>query len=380
MKVAVVVNTSWNIYNFRMSLIRALIGKGHEVHTIAPKDEYTDNLISSECIHHNLKMDSRGANPFKDLQLFFEFKSIYQKVKPDIILHFTVKPNVYGTLAAAWLKIPVINNVCGLGTVFLNRGVVSKIARLLYKISFRFSQKVFFQNEDDLHLFVGERIVRFDKAEILPGSGINIMDFKPMPAKANKDFIFLLVARLIYDKGITEFVEAIKILNRFGIHARFQLLGAIDTDHKRGIPVKKLEEWTSKGWVEYLGKTDQVNSYVSAADCVVLPSYREGSPHSLMEAACLQRPIITTDVPGCRNVVEHNYNGLLCEVKNAEDLAVTMGKMMQLSERERLQMGINGRKKMEKEFSDTIVIRKYFAAIDSIFSDELSLEWIKLAS
>ncbi len=380
MKVAVVVNTSWNIYNFRMSLIRALIEKGHEVHTIAPKDEYTHHLISSGCIHHNLKMDSRGANPVKDLALIFEFKSIYEKIKPDIILHFTVKPNVYGTLAASWLKIPVINNVCGLGTVFLRKGIVSKIAKLLYKISFRYPQKVFFQNEDDLQLFVGERLVAFDKSEVLPGSGINIMDFKPRPVKASKDFIFLLVARLIYDKGITEYIEAIQILHRYGINARFQLLGAIDTDHKSGIPIKKLEEWIAKGWVEYLGKTDYVTSFMNAADCVVLPSYREGSPRSLMEAACLQKPVIATDVPGCRNVVENNYNGLLCEVKNAEDLAVKMDKMMQLSERERLQMGINGRKKMEKEFSDSIVIRKYFAAIDSILSDDLSLEWIKLAS
>ena len=380
MKVAVVVNTSWNIHNFRMSLVRALIEKGHEVHTIAPHDEYTHYLISSGCIHHDLKMDSRGANPLKDFRLLFEFKSLYKKIKPDIILHFTVKPNVYGTLAAAWLKIPVINNVCGLGTAFLNRGIVSKIARLLYKFSFRYAQKVFFQNADDLQLFVGERLISFDKAEILPGSGINVMDFKPRPVKASKDFVFLLVSRLIYDKGIAEYVEAVKILNRYGINARFQLLGAIDTEHKRGIPIKKLEEWISKGWVEYLGKTDYVTSFMNAADCVVLPSYREGSPRSLMEAACLQKPIITTDVPGCRNVVENNYNGLLCEVKNAEDLAVTMGKMMQLPERERMQMGINGRKKMEKEFSDSIVIRKYFSAIDSILSDDLSLEWIKLAS
>lgn len=380
MKVAVVVNTSWNIFNFRMSLVKAFLGKGHEVHTIAPEDEYTQRLRDIGCVHHNIRMDSRGANPIKDLALIFEFKSIYEKVKPDVILHFTVKPNVYGTLAAAMLKIPVINNVCGLGTAFLKRGMVLKIARMLYKISFRFARKVFFQNEDDLHLFVADRLVGFDKAEVLPGSGININDFKPESFKQKEPFTFLAVSRLIYDKGISEYIDAIKILRKYGVKARFQLLGAKDPDHMRGIPIRKLQEWIDSGLVEYFGKADSVIPFMNSADCILLPSYREGSPRSLMEAACLQKPLITTNVPGCKQVVEDNYNGFLCEVQDAEDLAVAMGRMMQLTERERLQMGINGRKKMEKEFSDSIVIRKYFAAIDSIFSDELSLEWIKLAS
>ncbi|MCC6837812.1 MAG: glycosyltransferase, partial [Bacteroidia bacterium] len=159
MRVAIVLNTSWNIYNFRMNLIRSLQAAGHEIHTVAPVDEFTPKLIEAGCTHHALKMDSRGANPIKDLALIFELYATYKRIKPDVILHYTIKPNVYGALAAALLKIPVVNNVCGLGTVFLKDDLVSRFAMFLYKISFRFPKKVFFQNPDDLNLFLDKKLV-----------------------------------------------------------------------------------------------------------------------------------------------------------------------------------------------------------------------------
>lgn len=371
MKVAVVLNTSWNIYNFRMSLLKALAEQGHEVHTLAPLDDFTPYLTAAGFTHHNVRMDSRGANPIKDMALIFEFGAIYKKIKPDVVLHFTIKPNIYGTLAARLLNIPVINNVCGLGTVFLKKGVVSWVAKSLYKLAFRFPKKVFFQNEDDQQLFVAEKLVKLELTGLLPGSGINVSDFVPVPFKTNKEFTFLLVARLIYDKGIAEYIEAIRILRKYGVKARFQLLGGTDPEHKRGISLKVLDEWIKEGLVDYLGKTKNVQSFVNEADCIVLPSYREGSPRSLMEAACLQKPIITTDVAGCRHVVEHQYNGLLCKLQNPEDLAGKMEEMMRLPEADRLRMGTNGRRKMEKEFSDKIIIKKYLEAIDSILGKQM---------
>jgi glycosyltransferase involved in cell wall biosynthesis len=369
MRIVIALNTSWNIYNFRMSLLKALREQGHEVHTVAPVDEFTNRLTEAGCLHHVLKMDSRGANLIKDMGLFFEFMSVYKKIKPDLILQFTIKPNIYGTLAARVLNIPVINNVCGLGTVFLKKGIVSAIAKRLYKIAFRYPKKVYFQNEDDLLLFTSEKLVAQEITGLLPGSGINISEFVPVQQK-NKIFTFLLVARLIYDKGIEEFIEAIKILKKYGVEARFQLLGGKDPEHKRGIPANVIDEWVKDGWVEYLGKVENVRDYINAADCVVLPSYREGSPRSLMEAASLQKPIITTNVAGCRQVVEDYYTGFLCEVKNPEDLAVKMDKMMKLSEAERRQMGVNGRRKMEREFSDSHVIRKYLTLINELKEQE----------
>src|SRR5258708_3900363 len=365
MRVAIVLNTSWNIYNFRMNFVKALLDHGHEVHTIAPFDHYTYHLIQAGCKHHNVKMDSRGANIIKDLALIVELGLIYLKTKPDVILHFTVKPNVYGTLAAAVLRIPVINNVCGLGTVFLRDGMVSKVAKVLYKISFRFPRKVFFQNPDDKKLFIDEKLVSPKIVDLLPGSGIDVSAFTPAPLKSHV-FTFLFISRLIYDKGIVEYVEAIKILKAYGISARFQLLGAKDPKHKRGLPVQVINTWVKEGHIEYLGKTDDVRPFIDQADCVVLPSYREGSPRSLMEAACMAKPIVATDVPGCRQVVEDGYNGLLCKVQDAGDLAAKMLVMSQTPSVIRQQMGEHGRKKMEIEFSDSVVANKYLDAINGL--------------
>src|ERR1700712_3365463 len=197
MRIAIVINTSWNIYNFRMNFIRTLQEQGHEIHTVAPLDEYTHLLTEAGCIHHKVHMDSRGANPIKDAALIVELWSIYRGIKPDIILQYTIKPNVYGTLAAAMLKIPVINNVCGLGTVFLKDNLVSAIAIFLYRISFRFAKKVFFQNEEDMNLFLTKKLVTPEVADLVPGSGIDLKRFQPVDFKRNKQFTFLLISRLI---------------------------------------------------------------------------------------------------------------------------------------------------------------------------------------
>ena len=374
-KVAIVLNTSWNIYNFRMNFVKSLLAQGHEVHTVAPSDEYTSKLIEAGCTHHPIYMDSRGANIIKDLALVVELASVYSKIKPDVILHFTIKPNVYGTLAAAILRIPVINNVCGLGTVFLKGGLVSLTAKLLYKVSFRFAQKVFFQNPHDLQLFLDKKLVRVNQVDLLPGSGIDLKAFKPKLFKRHRPFTFLMISRLILDKGIVEYIEAIRILKAKGIKARFQLLGAKDPKHKRGIQLSTIDEWLEEGVVEYLGKTDDVQSHIHQADCVVLPSYREGSPRSLMEAACLSKPIIATDVPGCNQVVKHRFNGLLCKVQDAEDLAATMFTMMGMTDASLQHMGECGRHKMEQEFSDTLITESYLQVMNSIAASQVTMKF-----
>jgi len=359
MKVAIVLNTSWNIYNFRMGLIKALREDGHEIHTIAPVDDYTSFLVESGCVHHAVKMDSRGANPLKDLALTLELFGIYRRLRPDVILHFTIKPNVYGTLAASLLRIPTINNVCGLGTIFLKNGVTSRVAKWLYRASFRFANKVFFQNSDDRAIFLEERLIAPGIADLVPGSGIDLTRFQPVEFKRNKTFTFLLVSRLITDKGILEFVEAIRQLRSEGIDARFQVLGAKDPNHKRGIATEVIESWISNNTIEYLGTTKDVRPFMEQADCVVLPSYREGTPRTLLEAASLGKPIVTTDVPGCHHVVQHEYNGLLCTVKSPEDLASKMRQMATSPDEILLTFSRNGRKKMEAEFDETRVIQKY---------------------
>lgn len=366
MRIAIVLNTSWNIYNFRMNFVRALLAQGHEVHTIAPLDDYTDRLVAAGCIHHKVTMDSRGANPIKDSALILELLLIYRRVRPDVILHYTIKPNVYGTLAASMLKIPVINNVCGLGTVFLKDNLVSAIAIFLYRISFRFAEQVFFQNPDDLDLFIRRKLVAASRVGLLPGSGIDLNRFPALPYSRNKTFTFLMISRLISDKGVLEYVEAAKQLRAEGFDAHFRLLGAKDPEHKRGIKLPVIDNWIDSGIIEYMGSTDDVRPFIEQADAIILPSYREGTPRTLLEAASSAKPIIATDVPGCNHVVKDGYNGLLCKLKDPNDLAEKMKKMASLDDDLLASFGRNGRRKVESEFDESLVINKYLTTLSTL--------------
>lgn len=366
MKIAIVLNTSWNIYNFRMGLVSALIENGHEVIAIAPKDEYTHLLIEAGCRFEEVKMDSRGANVIKDFALIFELLAIYKKVKPDTVLHYTIKPNIYGTLAASFLKIPAVNNVCGLGTAFLNKGLVSKIAIGMYKLAFKFPKLIYFQNDDDKKFFEDNRIIKNNPTHVLPGSGINLNHFKPAEDNQNKKFTFLLISRLIHDKGIIEYIDAIKLLKEKGFDANFQILGNKDTEHRRGISEDIINSWIDNNVVEYLGSTDDVRPFINKADCVVLPSYREGTPKSLLEAASSAKPIIATNVAGCTNIVEDDVNGMLCNVKDVEDLANKLEIMSKLPKPRLQKMGQESRKIVEDRFDEQIVIKSYLDTIASL--------------
>jgi glycosyltransferase involved in cell wall biosynthesis len=273
---------------------------------------------------------------------------------------------VYGTIAAAMLGIPAINNVCGLGTVFLKDNLISSIAIFLYKISFRFATKVFFQNSDDQKLFLDKNLVNMNAVDTIPGSGIDLTRFQPVAFRRNDKFTFLLISRLITDKGVLEFVDAVKKLKANGVDAHFQILGAMDPLHKRGIKVDVIAEWINSGTIEYLGTTNDVRQFIENADCIVLPSYREGTPRTLLEAASSSKPIIATDVPGCKNVVEHNVNGFLCKLKDADDLAEKMKEMASLADEKLQTFGMNGRAKMEAEYDESLVINKYLAALTEL--------------
>ncbi|MCF6359491.1 MAG: glycosyltransferase family 4 protein [Cyclobacteriaceae bacterium] len=365
MKIAIVLNTSWNIYNFRMGLVKALLTQGHEVIAIAPRDEYTHHLVEAGCSYHEITMDSRGANAIKDLGLIFELFGIYRKVKPDVILQYTIKPNIYGTLAASVLRIPTVNNVCGLGTAFLNKGLVSKIAIGMYKLAFKFPKLIYFQNEDDKAFFKEHNIIKNNATKVLPGSGINLSHFKPAPEVVNKKFTFLLISRLIHDKGIIEYIDAVKYLKEKGIEANFQILGNKDIEHRRGISEDIINSWIESNVVEYLGSTDDVRPFINSADCVVLPSYREGTPKSLLEAASSAKPIVATDVAGCTNIVKDNINGMLCKVKDVKDLADKLEAMTKLPQSRLSEMGKESRKIVENKFDEKIVIDSYLNTISS---------------
>lgn len=366
MRIAIVINTSWNIFNFRYSLIKALLAEGHEVIAIAPHDSYSQRIIEAGCRFVPIAME-KGTNPFTDLQLTWRLYRTYQRMKPDVVLHYTIKPNIYGAVAAHYAQVPAINNVSGLGTVFIVKDVISAIAIRLYKFAFQYPAKVFFQNEDDRQLFLRHDLVRAEKTDVLPGSGIDLDKFRPAAHfRRQKPFTFLMIARVLYEKGIVEYVEACKLIKEQHPDLKCQLLGLVDERSRSGVKKEKLEDWLATGVIEYLGTTDNVASVIANADCVVLPSYREGTPRTLLEAAAMGKPLLATDVPGCREVVKDGVNGLLCRARSAEDLAAKMLLMQALPDDHLIEMGKQSRLLAETRFDDRFVIDKYLKAIEEV--------------
>lgn len=368
MKVMIVLNTAWNLFNFRGGLIRALVEKGYEVVAVAPHDEYAARLAELGCRFVALPMDNKGTHPGRDLLLLLRFVRLLSRERPDVYLGYTIKPNIYGSLAAHLLRIPVVNNIAGLGTVFIRDTWLTKLVRNLYKAAMSRSHHVFFQNNEDMGMFVERGLVTATKVSRLPGSGINLDQFRcePLLQEENREFRFLLVARLLWDKGVGEYVAAARIVRQKYPTVRFQLLGFLDVLNKTAVSRAEMELWVREGVVEYLGVADDVKPYIIDADCVVLPSYREGVPRSLLEAAAIGRPIVTTDAVGCRDAVDDGVTGLLCRVADAEDLAVKLLKMIEMHPLDRSKMASSARRKMEFEFDERIVIDRYLEVIAQV--------------
>lgn len=370
MKIVICLNTAWNLANFRGGLIRGLVAAGHEVVAVAPDDKYAASLNVLGCRFVPLQMENGGTNPVQDALLTWRFVRLFARERPDVYLGYTVKPNVYGSLAAHMMRIPVINNIAGLGAVFIKDGWLVRVVRWLYRMALKRSTKVFFQNDDDRQLFINSGLVRAEVTDLLPGSGIDLNRFTPAFTTAvndvNSKFRFLLIARMLRDKGVGEYVEAARLLRQRWPKADFFLLGFVDVQNPAAISGGEMDEWVAEGVVNYLGVSDDVRDQIATADCVVLPSYREGTPRTLLEAAAMARAIITTDTVGCREVVDNGVNGYLCKVRDVEDLADKMEQMLMLSPEQRSEMGRRGRAKMEAEFDEQIVIKKYLAAIKEI--------------
>lgn len=365
-KIVITLNSSWNIINFRSGLIKALIAKGFDVIAIAPEDKYSHHIQEMGCKYISIPMKVQGKNIFFDIYLFLRYLKIFYQEKPDALLTFTIKPNIYGSFAARILRIPRINNISGLGTVFINPGFLTKVVKYLYKLALKNANVVFFQNIDDRTYFVREKITKPKQSRVIPGSGINLKNFEY--ARLNKpknlgELSFLLIARMLWDKGIEEYVNAAKIVKNESPNSKFFLLGPLDINNPAGITLNQITQWSNDGYIDYLGTSDQVSDVILLSDCIVLPSYREGVPRSLLEGAAMGRPLIATDVAGCKETIEDGSNGFLCMPRDAEDLADKMIILIKLSHEERQLMGCKGREKVEIEFDEKIVIENYLSAI-----------------
>jgi glycosyltransferase involved in cell wall biosynthesis len=372
LKIAFVVNAAWNLKNFRWGLMKALQHQGHSILAIAPQDDTVPFIESGGIAFYPIKMDGQTTNPLKDMLLFFRILRIYRSLRPDVVLHFTIKPDIYGAIAAGFLRIPAINNITGLGNIFLKDGLINRIVRMLYKTALCSTTMTFFQNPDDRALFLEKGLVRAEKSGLLPGSGIDTERFIPLEKKdRRKNPVFLLIARMIREKGIEEYAEAARIVKKSYPKAEFRLVGGTGVRNPSAITKHQIDRWHEQGRVNYLGHIDDIWEVIREADCVVLPSYyREGVPRTLLEAASMAKPIITTDHPGCREAVEDGVTGYLCQARSSEDLAVKMIRFLRLSPGQKREMGRCGREKMRRDFHERIVIESYARIIEELDVEE----------
>jgi glycosyltransferase involved in cell wall biosynthesis len=332
---------------------------GYEPVVIAPQDPAADARMRQLGVERiPIRIERSGLNPWADLKLLARYRNLLKRLRPAAYLGYTIKPNVYGSWAATSLGIPAIPNVSGLGTAFIRNGALQQIVMKLYRAGFRRAPVVFFQNDEDRQLFVDRRLVRDEQARVVPGSGVDLERFKPTPAVGGPP-VFLLIGRLLRDKGVGEFVEAARLVRRDLPDARFQLLGPIDPANRTAITQAQVDSWVREGIVENLGTTDDVRPYIAAATAIVLPSYREGLPRSLLEGGAMERPLIATNVPGCRQVVEEGVNGYLCTVGDPDSLATCMKRLAELPGEQRLAMGREARRRVQERFSEEFVIQAY---------------------
>jgi glycosyltransferase involved in cell wall biosynthesis len=366
--IALVANTSWSIYKFRLYLIERLLKEGFHVFVLAPRDAYTSTFEHLEGLTytplHHLK--GKTISPISDLLLYRELLLQYRTHRPDLIFHYTVKANLFGSLAAARAGIPSISIITGLGYSFSGDGWLQSAVKFLYRRALPGNAEVWFLNDDDRDIFTKEKLVSAEKTFLLPGEGVDTAEFFPMPYEpGKKEVTFLLIGRLIRHKGIYEFVQAASLLQQQGLPVRCQLLGFFDEDNPVAISREQVEAWTNNNLITYLGHTDHVAPFIEQADCIVLPSYREGLPLSLLEGGSMCKALIAADTAGCRDIIEDGINGWLCKPKDGADLAEKMTAYYHLPADAKKRMGIAARTKVLEKYARERVTLIYLKKINA---------------
>ena len=368
----IVANTTWYVYNFRCRLIAELLLSGYLVTVLSPADDFVKHLEKLGARHIHFDLVSDGTNPLRELSSVAKLIILLRHERPSILLTYTPKVNIYCSLAARLLELPVVVNVSGLGRAFSSGGLLRNVAIQLYKLAFQHPWKIFFQNNEDRTEFINHGLVRSERTERIPGSGVDLERFCSEKRETDNSKIkFLLVARLLWEKGVGEYVQAARVIKSKYKNVEFQLLGFLDVKNPSAVSRAEVEQWAQDGVITYLGSAEDVRPHYAAADCVVLPSfYREGVPRTLLEASSMGIPIITTDSVGCRDVVKDGKTGFLCRVKDANDLAEKIEHIIRMTPEERTAMGMAGRARMEREFDERIVIERYMDAVNEIYLHE----------
>lgn len=358
MKILVLANFGMGLYKFRKELLEELIRKNNEVYISLPNDEYVPKLEGLGCKFLETHLDRRGTDPIRDLKLLLDYINIIKRIKPDVVLTYTIKPNVYGGIACRITKTPYLPNITGLGTALEKKGLIQKITLMLYKVGLKKASCVFFQNETNRNFFIDNRIVK-GNTRLIPGSGVNLEqhNFEEYP-EDDKIIKFLFIGRIMKTKGIEELLQAAKIVKDKYPEVQFELIGFCEEDYNQ-----KLMELNNLGIIKYHGQQDDVHSFIKQSHATILPSYHEGTANVLLESASSGRPVLASRVPGCVETFDEGVSGLGFEVRSVDSLVKAIIKFINLPYIQKKAMGLAARRKMEKEFDRKIVINAYLDEI-----------------
>ena len=360
MKVLILANYDLGLYKFRKEVLEALCSR-YKVFVSCPRGEYIEKIEAIGCKYIGQEFNRRGTNPLADFEQLIGYVELIKKVKPDVVLTYTIKPNVYGGLACQLTRTPYIANVTGLGTSIENGGIMQFLTTNLYKIGLRKADCVFFQNSSNRKLFIDNNIVK-RHTRLIPGSGVNLVfhTFEEYPDETD-GLRFLFVGRIMKDKGIGELLSAMKMLHNEHPNISLDIVGGYDEDYS-----STLDKAVNEGYIRYHGRQEDVHSFYKNSHCVVLPSYHEGMANVLLEGASTGRPVIASNIPGCMETFDDGKTGFGCKVKSAESLADALKKFLELSHQEKASMGIAGREKVKKEFNRSIIVNAYLDEINKI--------------
>lgn len=353
-KILILANNDVGLYKFRKELIQELIHRGNKVYISLPDGEYVQDLIDMGCIFYDTNVDRRGINPFKDFRLLLEYVRMIREIKPEFVITYTVKPNVYGGMVARLLKVPYAINITGLGTTFQNDGMLKKLVILLYKMACKASKVVFFENDENRQIFLNEKIVKEEQTCLLNGAGVNIEEYQYIDyPDENEPVRFLFIGRVMKEKGVDELFEVAKRIKKEYPEVIFDIVGPFEDDYENIIA-----ELVKGDVIKYHGFQKDVKPFIEKCSCFVLPSYHEGMANTNLECASSGRPLITSNIHGCLEAVENRTSGYLCEPKNVEDLHEKIKMFIDLSWNDKKNMGIEGRKRIEILFDKKKIVKK----------------------
>lgn len=353
-KVLILANLDVGLYKFRKALIKELLDQGNEVFISLPKGLLVQNLQEMGCHFLETEVDRRGMNPVTDLQLMIKYFNLFKKVCPDLVITYTIKPNIYGGIAARILRIPYAVNITGLGTAFQEDNLMKKLVVFLYRRGCGRAKTVFFENQENQEVFLENNIIKKKQACLLPGAGIDLQEYKFADyPESIKKVRFLFIGRIMREKGIEELFKAAKNLKKIYPEVSFDIVGPMEDDYKN-----RIQSLVKNGIIHYYGYQEDVKPMIRESHCFVLPSYHEGMANTLLEAGAMGRPLITSRIHGCMEAVEEGKNGWLVNVKDARELEQQMKKFVELPWEEKKKMGQASRKIMEEKFKKEIVVEK----------------------